>query len=238
MEINYNNAVRSTLNNFLPGVGISKKALRLVNMALLKLNKKIVDECRNNFTGKRKICIITVERAINKIFKGSMNTLAFFAAKRCILKYKLGVLKFVTVKQETRKKTPFKVQSHFIKGISPIALLIDSEIKIEKDGMLLFGSLVQEGFNIMVNFIHRTEQGGGTLGTNDIVKAVDHYLAPIMAKHAITEGNRNVLMFSQGLTERKAEDFELLRKKSKRATDETTPETKPRFRNDHQYQIN
>lgn len=226
MEMDYDGAIRSSVNYIKPNMRISRNAVKAISAKLSHLNMQLIKACFKYNRGKRKMSLSAASSAVNNIFKSDMRALAILAARKCVQKYNLGILKIQQVPRKKDKISSIKVQPEFTKGITPIAQLINPEMKIEKNAQMLLGMVLQEGCRVLVEKSCESSKVKNNMKDQDIIKAVDYYMAPTMAKHAICEGNRNAVMFHQGHTERKTEDFEVFHQKVKKSTNTKIPKTK------------
>jgi hypothetical protein len=169
-----------------------------------------------------------------------MRLCAQAAAHKCILKYNVGILFYIPRKKVEKRKKKLKhthstinLLPEFMKGIPTIAEMINPEIVIPNDTKKVVALILQSMATAVAEKSQHLCKGANTLKSMDIVKAVDYCMASVMAKHAISEGARNTLLFTNGFNKYKFEDFEAFRKKSRgkksaNQTDESTltPKTK------------
>lgn len=203
--------VRDVMKVINPDLRISPRAVQMICDCLRGITDHLVEECMT--TGQRKkqtqMSLAKAQKAITKVFSGGLRAHAEAAANQAIFKYNAGLLIYIPKRRKTEQEKLRKPKhlEEFAKGIPAITELVRPNLLVNKDAKQLLALILQQMTQTFVKKSHETSEGQGTLGVEDIVKAVQDSMSSTIARHAIAEGNRNVLLLMSSQNRHKMEDL-------------------------------
>ncbi|GFT62928.1 hypothetical protein NPIL_557141 [Nephila pilipes] len=96
-----------------------------------------------------------------------------------------------------------------MKCVPNLLQLIEPHARVDTDAKLMIGDILHQMSKQVVSKTHEqsVKNKNTTVGSQDIISAVNACMGANLAKHAIAEGARNALLFINSNTKYKPEDF-------------------------------
>ncbi|GFS30963.1 hypothetical protein TNIN_443711 [Trichonephila inaurata madagascariensis] len=212
-QVGVRKASRKLVEIVHPGLGVSKGALKALQVLIFGLNQEIVEIILKN--GKKKkpqtLREDSAQKAVEQVLPGTLKKCALAEAHKCLAKFGAGLIKYKPQITHVKKKKSKSLDAprEFMKCVPNLLQLIDTHARIDMDAKLMIGDILNQMCKQVVAKTHELALANKTaiLGSQDVISAVYACMGPNLAKHAIAEGARNALLFINNTTKYKAEDF-------------------------------